>query len=60
MCTHISQVRSPIPINALPDCKGHFTGLDSLLQLANVVAGFSQTLLLFMVAAGSYANQVSG
>ena len=54
------RLRSPIPINALPDCKGHFTGLDSLLQLANVVAGFSQTLLLFMVAAGSYANQVSG
>ena len=34
-------------------------GLDGLLQLANMVAGFSPMLLLLTVSAGSYSDQVS-
>ena len=43
----------------LPDGKCDLAGLDGLLQLANMVAGFSPMLLLLMVSAGSYADQVS-
>ena len=42
----------------LPDGKCDLAGLDGLLQLANMVAGFSPMLLLSMVSAGSYADQV--
>jgi len=49
----LSWLRSAITIHILPDGKRHFARLDSLLQVTNVIAGFSPTLLFLMVSAGS-------
>ena len=46
-------LRSAVTINTLPDGKRHFARLHSLLQLTNVIAGFSLTLLFLVVSAGS-------
>jgi len=52
-------LRSAVTINKLQDGKYDLAGLDGLLQLANMVAGFSPMLLLLTVSAGSYSDQIS-
>ena len=50
----LREVQSYFPyFHTLPDGKRHFTRLYSLLQLTNVIAGFSLTLLFLMVSADS-------